>query len=94
MTGWCTQEGVTNNAISASKLDNFLVHLFRIAVDWHTIGIYPSAISAFLELQSHHNASNYLIISKFMLHFYLQHHPSHKQFDPWDVECLLSLLES
>ena len=29
-----------------------------------------------------------------MCHFYIQHHPSHKCFDPWDVECLLSLLES
>ena len=29
-----------------------------------------------------------------MCHFYLQHPPSRKQFDPWDVEHLLSLLES
>ena len=29
-----------------------------------------------------------------MHHFYLQHPPSHKIFDPWDVEHLLSLLES
>ena len=29
-----------------------------------------------------------------MHHFYLQHPPSHKCFDPWDVGCLLSLLES
>ena len=29
-----------------------------------------------------------------MRHFYLQHPPSHKQFDPWDVEHLLSLSES
>ena len=29
-----------------------------------------------------------------MHHFYLQHHPSHKQFDDWDVEHLLSLLDS
>ena len=29
-----------------------------------------------------------------MCHFYLQHPPSHKWFDPWDVEHLLSLLES
>ena len=28
-----------------------------------------------------------------MYHFYLQH-PPHKYFDPWDVECLLSLLEN
>ena len=29
-----------------------------------------------------------------MHHFYLQHPPSCKHFDPWDVEHLLSLLES
>ena len=29
-----------------------------------------------------------------MCHFYLQRPPSHKRFDPWDVEHLLSLLES
>ena len=28
-----------------------------------------------------------------MCHFYLQCPPSHKQFDPWDMEHLLSLLE-
>ena len=28
-----------------------------------------------------------------MCHFYLQHPPSRKWFYPWDVECLLSLLE-
>ena len=28
-----------------------------------------------------------------MRHFYLQHPPSRKRFDPWDVERLLSLLE-
>ena len=61
---------------------------------WHTIGIYHSAISAFLEPHRIHKASNHPVISKLMHHFYLQHPPSHKQFDPWDVECLLSLLES
>ena len=29
-----------------------------------------------------------------MCHFYLQHSPSHNWFNPWDVDCLLSLLES
>ena len=29
-----------------------------------------------------------------MYHFYLQHPPSCKQFDPWDVEHLSFLLES
>ena len=29
-----------------------------------------------------------------MCHFYLQHPPSCKQFVPWDIECLLYLLES
>ena len=29
-----------------------------------------------------------------MCHFYLPYPSSHKWFDPWDDECLLSLLES
>ena len=61
---------------------------------WHTIGIYHSAISAFLEPHHIHKASNHPVILKLMHHFYLQHPPSHKWFDPWDVEHLLSLLES
>ena len=61
---------------------------------WHTIGIYHSAISAFLEPHCIHKASNHPVISKVMHHFCLQHPPSHKRFDPWDVEHLLSLLES
>ena len=55
--------------------------------------MYCSAISAFLEPHCIHKASNHPVISKLM-HFYLQHPPSHKCFDPWDVEHLLSLLES
>ena len=62
--------------------------------DWHTIGIYHSAISAFLEHHWIDKACNHPIISKLMCHFYLQCHPSCKWFDPWDVEHLLSLLES
>ena len=61
---------------------------------WHTIGIYHSTISAFLEHHRIHKASNHPVISKLMHHFYLQHPPSHKLFDPWDVEWLLSLFES
>ena len=61
---------------------------------WHTIGIYHSAISAFLEPHCIHKASNHSVISKLMCHFYLQHPPSCKWFDPLDVEHLLSLLES
>ena len=61
---------------------------------WHTIGIYHSAISAFLEPHHIHKASNHPVILKLMCHFYLQHPPSHKWFDPWDIECLLSRFES
>ena len=61
---------------------------------WHTIGIYHSAISAFLEPHHIHKASNHPVISKLIRHFYLQHPPSCKWFDPWNVEHLLSLLES
>ena len=70
------------------------MHLFQVGLDWHVIGIYHSAISAFLEPHHLHKVSNHHVISKLMHHFYLQHPPSHKCLDPWDVECLLSLLES
>ena len=76
------------------KLANFLLHFFQLGLAWHTIGIYRSAISAFLESHHIHKASNHPVISKLMHHFYLQHPPSCKWFDPWDVEHLLSLLES
>ena len=42
----------------------------------------------------HHKASNHYIFSKLMCYFYLQHPPSSKQFDPWDVKHLLSMLGS
>ena len=91
---WCVCQGFPNNAISAPKLANLLLHLFQVGLAWHTIGIYHSAISAFLEPHHIHKASNHHVILKLMHLFYLQHPPSHKWFDPWDVECLLSLLES
>ena len=89
---WCAQQDLQSNTISAPKLAIFLLYLFQVGLAWHTIGIYHSAISAILELHHIHKASN--LISKLMHHFYLQCPPSHKWFDPWDVECLLSLLES
>ena len=46
--GWCAQKGVPQNAISASKLADSLLHLFRVGLAWHTMGIYHSTISAFL----------------------------------------------
>ena len=92
--GWCAWEGAPNNAISAPKLAEFLVHLFKVGLACHMIGIYCSAISAFLEPHCLHKTSNHPVITKVMYHFYLQHPPSHKCFDPWDVEHLLSLLES
>ena len=71
-----------------AKLAAFLVHLFKVGLAWHTIGIYCSAISGF------YKASNHPAISKLMCNFYLQCPLSYKHFDPWDVECLLALLES
>ena len=61
---------------------------------WCTIGLYHSAISTFLEPHHLHQSSYHPVISIMMHHFYLQHLPSHKHFDPWDVEHFLSLLES
>ena len=92
--GWCARQGSSNNAISAPKLANFLLLLFQVGLAWHTIGIYHSAISAFLEPHGIHKASNHPVILKLMHHFFLQCPPSHKHFDLWDVELLLSLLES
>ena len=92
--GWCTQKDEPINAISAPKLANFWCIYFRLAMAWHTIGIYQSAISAILEPHHLHKASNLPVISKLMCHFYLQHPPCCKCFDPWDVEHLLSLMES
>ena len=86
--------GLHNNVNSVPKLAEFVVSLFRFGLAWHTIGIYHSAISAFIEPQPHHKVSNHPIISKLMHYFYLQLPPSYKQFNPWGVECLLVLLES
>ena len=41
-----------------------------------------------------HKASNHPVVLKLICHFYLQCPPSHKWFDPWDIEYLLSLSES
>ena len=65
-----------------------MVHLCRVGLDWHTIGVYHSVISAFLEPHHLHNASNHPVISKLTCHFYLQHPPTQKFFDPWDIEHL------
>ena len=92
--GWCARQSVANSVISAPKLANFLLHLFQVGLAWCTIGIYHSAVSTFLEPHPLHKASNHLVISKLMCHFYLQHPPSCKYFDPWDVEHMLYLLES
>ena len=91
--GWCAWKGVPNNAISAPILAKFLLHLFQVGLAWHTIGIYHSAISTFLEPHHLHKASNYPFISKLMHYFYLQHSPSCKHFDPWDVEHLFFVRE-
>ena len=91
---WCAQQDLPTNAISAPKLANFLLPLIQVGLAWHTIGVYNSPISAFLEPHRISKASNHPVISKLMHHFYLQHPPSHKWFDPWDVKCLLPLLES
>ena len=78
--GWCTQQGVLHNAISAPKLANSLSHLYQVGLAWHTIDKYCSAISAFLEPHCLHKASNHPVISKLMCHFYLQCPPSCKCF--------------
>ena len=83
-----------NNAISAPKLADFLVHLFWVGVAWHTNDIYHCAISAFPEPHNVYKVSHHPVISELIHHFYLQCHPPHKHFDHLDVENLLSLLDS
>ena len=51
--GWCAQQGLPNNAISAPKLANFLLHLFQVGLAWHTIGIYHSAYFCIFGTSSH-----------------------------------------
>ena len=46
---YCAWESVPNNAISAPKWAEFVVHLFRVGLTWHISGIDHSVISAFLE---------------------------------------------
>ena len=84
--------GCTKQCYLCPLISKFLCIYFRLA--WPTTSICYSAISTFLEPHNIHKASNHPLISKLMCHFYLQHPPSHKHFDPWDVEHLLSLLES
>ena len=56
---------------SFPKLANFLVHLFQVDLASHTIGIYCSAVSTFLEPHHLHKAFNHPGISKLMHHFHL-----------------------
>ena len=68
------------------KLADFLANLFKVGLAWHMIGIYHSAISAFVEPHLLYRTSNHSVISKLMCHFYS---PFCKHFYPWHVECLL-----
>ena len=79
---------------TATKLAEFLFSVFRIGMAWHTIGIYHSAIAAFLDTNCYYKASNHCIISKLMCHSYTQLFPSFNHFDLMDVTHFLSLLES
>ena len=51
--GWCARQGLPNNAISAPKLANFLLHLFQVGLAWHTIGIYRSGYFCLFGTSSH-----------------------------------------
>ena len=61
-------EGV-GQLVCLTELANFLLHLFQVGLAWHTIGIYHSAISTFLEPHRIHKGSNHPVISKPMHHF-------------------------
>ena len=64
-------ERIYQTVISVPKLADFFINLFRVGLAWHMIGIYHSAISAFLECHHLHKASNHPGISQLMHHFYL-----------------------
>ena len=66
--GCCAQQVVPNNAISAPKLAG-LFGAFRVGLAWHTIGMYHSAISAFLVPHHLHKASNHPVTSQLMCHY-------------------------
>ena len=46
----CVQDSIPNNAISAPKLVNVMVHLFRGRLAWYMIDIYQFAIRGFWNL--------------------------------------------
>ena len=90
---WCAQEGAPNNAISAPKLADFWFIYLGLA--WPGVPlVFIILLFLFLEPYYLHKGSNHPITSKLMFHVYLQHPPSCKCFDPWDVQHLLSLLVS
>ena len=49
---WCAQQFLPNNAISAPKVGNFLLHLFQVGLAWCTIGIYHLLFLLFWNLIS------------------------------------------
>ena len=57
---WCAQQGLPNNAISAPKLEKFLLHLFLVA--WHTM---VSIVMLFLHFWSLISFTRHLIILSF-----------------------------
>ena len=61
--GWCAQQGLPNNAISAPKLANFLLHLFRW--DWPGIPL-VSIIWLFLHFWNLIAFTRHLIILLFL----------------------------
>ena len=92
--GWCTEVGVPNNAISGPKLVDILVHY--LGLDWLGKPLVLIILLFLLFLEPYHlyKTLNHLIISKLRHHFHLQCLPLCKSFHPWDVDHLLSLLQS
>ena len=72
---------VHNDAFSGPKLANFLVHLLRVGLALHTIGIYHSAISAFGNLSSQGFKSSYL------MHLFYYGIPF--MLTVWSIRCLM-----
>ena len=86
---WCAWEDYQTMSFLSLELAEYLVLLLRVGLAWCTFSIDHPAISAFLEPHHHCKASNHPVISKVMLHLYLQE-TFMQTF--WPMECWMFLI--
>ena len=75
--------------MSSLPINELIFWFINLGFAWHGVPLVFIILLflLFLEPNYLHKASNHPVISKLKHNFYLQHPPSHKHFDPWDVEC-------